>query len=83
MAKAKVKNIPFDNKATEISAGRWEWECDGVKWFWKDWKDWNSLNCGVIVDGADQSAAYFKTIKEAGIFSEGVRTGRHMVELSE
>jgi hypothetical protein len=71
MPRPKTKVIPFENTATEVSPGVWEWVTGNQRWRWEDGRP--SINTGPVTDHGWHRLVYFTDLKLAAAFSEGFR----------
>lgn len=81
--KPKTKKILFDNTATEIESGVWEWtvppSVTGQRWRWSD-NTGPNLNTGPVGSkGSWRPIVYCGEIKLAAVFSEGFAAARSAV----
>lgn len=72
MAKQKTKAIPFDNKATEVVPGVWEWDIGGQKW---SWSSGMGINVTMIHEGVGVGLVYVPKIEAAAYYAEGYSMG--------
>jgi hypothetical protein len=71
--KPRVKDIPFDNTATEAIPGEWTWVLAGRTWLWRESA---SLNLFIIHPAGNITPlAYFRSLREAAMFAEGFTAG--------
>jgi hypothetical protein len=71
MPRPKTKVVPFDNTATEVSPGVWEWVTGNQRWRFAG--DTANINTGPVTDLAWHRLVYFNDLKLAAVFSEGFR----------
>ena len=69
MGKQKTKRIPFDNTATEVEPGVWQWTLSGKVF---QFRNVYGLNTGHVTDGTFVGLVQTGTINEAACYIEGL-----------
>jgi hypothetical protein len=76
--KLRVKDIPFDNTATESSPGEWTWVLKGRTWRWVESA---SINLSIVHPAGNVTqVVYVRSLREAAMFAEGFTAGYMVAE---
>lgn len=79
--KPKTKKPFWDREATEYAPGCWTWTAARLEWTWNGAMGVNTWTRVPLHQW--QAVAFFKTLREATIFSEGYEAGRNHAEKRE
>jgi hypothetical protein len=80
MADGNTRNLPFENTATKLTAGPWQWKTGDHEWRW--YPDNQNLNLGrVDADDNCTPVMYVPTLEDAAYFAEGFAAGLRAARL--
>jgi hypothetical protein len=76
--KPRVKDIPFDNTATEAPPGEWTWVLKGRTWRWVESA---SINLSIVHPAGNVTqVVYIRSLREAAMFAEGFTAGYELAK---